>query len=192
MAKEFEVPGGDMEPTRAEKRAVEQMSESTARAALNLRIAGAEYIEIARVLDYVSPRSARLAVERILASAYDAETDYKSLRQLESARLEALMKSLSKKAFDASSPDHLAYNRQFASVLDRHIRLHGLDAPQVIAHINPAAEQFDMVVRALTDRELSKAPQEADIMLTESEDDVWEEGDRDDEASGDEEEDRDE
>lgn len=168
----------------AEAAEVESKARTTARAAVALKLSGASYPEIADTLHYTSPTSARLAVEGLLAAAYDENTDYKSLRNVASARLEKLMKGLAGKAFNPKDPDHLAYARQFLSVVDRHIKLHGIDAPQVISMINPSAEEFERVVGTLAQKALADQPQEADIGVLEQIDDAdivdWDESDEDD------------
>lgn len=160
-------------------------SQTTARAAVAMKISGASYVEIAEELGYVTPQSARIAVEELIASAYDENTDYKSLRNIASARLEKLMRSLAPTALDPNDPDHLPYARQFLSVIDRHIKLHGIDAPQVVTVVNPDADEFERVVGALAQQALAQGPQEADVVLFEQVDGdeqvVWAEEDDDDE-----------
>lgn len=167
--------------SEAEALDAENKSQSNARAAVALRLSGASYPEIAMTLDYTTPTAARIAVEGMLAAAYDEETDYKSLRNVASARLEKLMKSLAGKAFNPKDPDHLAYARQFLSVADRHIKLHGIDAPQMVSVINPSAEEFERVVGALAQKALADQPQEADIGVLEQIEDAdivdWEDSD---------------
>lgn len=158
-----------------------------ARAAVNMRIAGAGYDEIATVLGYATPSHARSAVEEQLAGMYEPE-DRASLFQIVSARHEALIASLFKKATSTYMPDrdefgdeipgtlvpnadHLAYSKVLADVLTRYSVLHGLNAPAKV-QITPSSEEFTEVVSSLVAKALEHTAQEADIFALEEVEDA--------------------
>lgn len=113
-----------------------------ANAAVSLRIAGATYGEVAETLGYASATVARDAVEHSLAQRA-GEADRDSLRRTEGARLDRLLRGVWRKATDDGHPEHLAAVRTALSIIDRHIRLFGADAPQEMVHYVPTPEQID-------------------------------------------------
>lgn len=117
-------------------------SRRTANAAVALRVAGASYDEVALTLGYTSPESAREAVESALAATGSIE-GREALRREEAARLERLLRSVWDKALDGDSPEHLPAVKVAVSLIDRHIRLLGLDAPQEVAVYTPAASEIE-------------------------------------------------
>lgn len=195
---EGSIPGFDASDDDNDDDAVEVRSKPvrSVRAAVAMKIAGASYVEIAQTLEYRTPAAARMAVEQGLASTIEDEDDLRAVRKMSSARLEALMKSLAPNALHpkiidpldkdgrrmVANPDHLPYAREFLRVVDRHIRLHGADAPQLIGLVNPNAEQFEQVIGALVRGELGAPPEEGDI-FEEDADGVYRE--RDDEENPD-------
>jgi hypothetical protein len=132
-------------------------------AALELKVLGASYADIARVLDYPAAADARRAVEHVLASMVDETKDYMSLRTLASLRLEGLLKSVIEPATDPDNPEQLAYHRAALSVVDRWVKLHGLDAPQRLALVNPSSEEFERVVGTMISLSPNQGAIEADI-----------------------------
>ena len=112
-------------------------------AALALRLAGATYAEIAETLTYASSDIARVAVESELANMAADPEKREQLRMLESTRLERLLRSLWQKAIDPETPEHLSYVKTALSIIDRRIRLFGLDAPTEIAIHTPTQAEID-------------------------------------------------
>lgn len=177
-----ELPPTEVEKREARDRAVE--SENSATAAANLKIAGANWPEIAQVLGYSSPGAARAAAERAMAKMYDPETDYAAMRQLASARYERVLRSLSRKALneklDVPDPrkpgatkrvenhEHLAYASLFTKVVGEIANLHGLKAPQVLQIQSPTDEEFAGTVHRLMELAGSLPAQEADILELEA------------------------
>lgn len=148
-------------------------SMNSAKSALTLKIAGASYFEIAQTLDYASPTAARIAVERMLAASLPGEVDYTGLRQLANARLDALLRSVAPTAMNTKHADHLAYARMMLGVVDRQIKLNGLDAPQIHL-INPGDDELTKYVDAMADVMGATKPIEGDIFaLEEGPDGVW-------------------
>lgn len=114
--KDLEVPKNYDRPSRSQS-------------AVALRLSGASYSDIARVLEYSSPTHARNAVERVLASSADAPEDLEHLRRLQTRRLERLLQSVMSKAVDPTAEDHLAYNGRAMALIERIGKVRGVDAP---------------------------------------------------------------
>lgn len=146
-------------------------------AATALRVHGAPYSEIANTLGFASAAEARREVEAVLASTVDETKDYLALRALEGLRLEGLYRAVAERALDGKDPDQLGFHRAAVSVLDRIIKLHGLDAPQRLELINPGAEEFERVLGQMRKMVTSEEGAEPDIFTLEPLDADWEEGD---------------
>jgi hypothetical protein len=109
-------------------------------AALQLRMAGATFDEIAKTLGYRSGAQVQTAVERALAGAVTPEQREKE-RTLAGKRLERLLRSVWGKANDPDHPEHIAAVRAAKEIIDRHIRLFGQDAPtEIVVHSPTTAE----------------------------------------------------
>lgn len=111
----------------------EEENVTRAEAALAMNIAGASWSDIARQLKYSSPRRARLAVERVLASTVGPE-DYEQAREIQRRRYKRLLQSVMSKALDPRDRDHLAYNARALAITDRLGVLDGLNKPTQIQY----------------------------------------------------------
>lgn len=120
-----------------------------ANAAIGMKLAGAKYEEIAQVLGYPTARAALQAVERALEKEFK-ETDRKALRRLASARLERLLMAVWPKAVDPDSPEQMAAQGRAKDLVDRHIKLWGLDAPTEIVVHNPTVAEIEQFVARIT------------------------------------------
>lgn len=121
-----------------------------AEAAIALRVAGTDYAEIARIVGYSNGEAAARAVEAELGRMTGPE-ERRAHRTLASARLETLLASVWPKASNDSDPEHLAAVRTSRDLIDRLIRLHGLDAPtEIVVHNPTEAELSAWVGRLLT------------------------------------------
>ena len=155
-----------------------------AEAAVALRIAGANWSEIARALDFHSATAARNAVERILAESV-SEEDREQGRWMMQQRLLRVMRSLYPRATLSEFPvdengeritdengnpveplyDHLGYAKVYLAYVDRSIKLQGLDAPtELNVAYTPRAEELNQAIREITQQMLGEHPQEMDIM----------------------------
>jgi hypothetical protein len=77
------------------------------------------------------------------------------LRNEEAGRLERLLRSVWAKATDPMNPEHLPAVKVAVGIIDRHIRLHGLDAPsEVIVH-TPTMTEIDQWVAHVTSAQIS-------------------------------------
>ena len=117
-----------------------------AAAAVNLRIEGASWTEIARILEYSSAQRARVAVERALAEMAESEEDREQLRWTMNQRLNRVLYSLMRRATNPKDTDHLAYVSKVLAVMDRQSKLNGLDMPTTIAVYNPGNEAIEKYV----------------------------------------------
>jgi hypothetical protein len=160
-AKGHRSPGNEASRARARK----------SNAAIQLRLAGATWEEIAISLGYPTPRQALVATERALEKQLDTDIDREKMRRLANARLERLLRSVWTKAIDPEHPDHLIAVTKAKELIDRHAKLFGLDAPtEVVVHtptqqelevwvskvvlaLNPPIEEYDILDGEIIDEE---------------------------------------
>lgn len=114
-------------------------------AALNLYLAGANYIEIATALQYASPQAAQMAVERALATIDFPDKDKSSARMKMSLQLDMLLKATVPNALKKDRDDQLAYVQTTVRILERKAKLLGLDAPTMV-HVNPSGDDLDRLM----------------------------------------------
>lgn len=146
-----------------------------AAAAVSLRIDGAGFSDIARVLDYSSPQRARLAIEQALADQAGTPEQIEHIRWLNARRLEKILNSLMRRATNPKDPDHLQYARMAVVVIDRHAKLYGADAPQKMAvQITPGQSELEAWVMQ-TARQVMALEDEGDIIDAEIVEDSTEE-----------------
>jgi hypothetical protein len=116
----------------------------TGAAALALRLAGAGYDEVADALGLPSAVIAREHVEVALeARAWDDVKGRDRLRTEQSARIERLLRSVWGKATNPDHVEHLPAVKVARELIDRLIRLYGLDAPTEVVVHNPTAAEID-------------------------------------------------
>lgn len=132
-------------------------------AAVALKIAGANYSEIMRTLGYPSVTAARQAVERALARSV-GDDDKKQARFIQRRRLDRLLRSVWAKATDEDSEEHLAYVRAALALIDRSIRLDGLDAPQEMVVYNPSNREVEAWIQEMVEQNRGDLPQEYDVI----------------------------
>lgn len=138
-------------------------NDNRAEAAVALRLAGATYPEIAKTAGYSSAFHARQAVERVLAASVGDDGRDK-LRGVEGRRIERLLRSVWARATDPRDVEHLAYVRASLALIDRHIRLYGLDAPQQMVVYSPAQGEIEAWVAGMARSVIAELPPEADII----------------------------
>ena len=133
-------------------------------AALQLRIDGASWDDIATILEYSSPIDARHAVERALALEAASPEKVEHVRLVNSKRLERIYRSLSRRAVNPKDPDHLQYVRAAVTVIDRHSKLWGADSPQQMnVTISPSVGEIEKWVSNMA-REVHGQIEEGDIL----------------------------
>lgn len=135
-----------------------------AAAAVALRVDGASWTDIAKVLDYSSAQRARGAVERALADETASPEQVEHVRWLNARRLEKILNSVMRRATNPKDPDHLQYARMAVVIIDRHLKLYGADAPQKmqVTYTPASAELQEWVMQ--TARQVEAAESEADII----------------------------
>jgi hypothetical protein len=149
--------------TGATGNSVSRARQRKANAAIQMRLAGATWGEIALALGFPTPRQALVATEKALEKQLDANEDRDKMRRLANARLERLLRSVWPKAVDPDHPDHLIALAKAREVIADHRKLFGLDAPtEVVVHtptmteleqwtarvvsvLNPNVEEFDIL-----------------------------------------------
>jgi hypothetical protein len=132
-------------------------------AAVALRLSGASYADIAMTLGLSSPQAALQSVTRELSTRIDA-TSREELRALEAARLDALLDSVWAKATGVDGHDeHLEAVRTAMRLIDRRIRLYGLDAPTEVVVHTPTQTEIDVWVAQMVTHTMPALP-EPDIV----------------------------
>lgn len=172
-------------PSDVQVRAATGAPVRSAKAALAMRLQGASNAEIAEMLDYDSPGTARAAWEGILAKSYDDETDPVAFRKLQSARMNRQLKTISSIAFkdtveipdpDGSrdqngnlrmvkvqNPRQMEALKEFRNGVESLSRLHGVEAPKVMALMTPDAKELELVVSKVAGAIKSGAAVEGNI-----------------------------
>lgn len=120
-------------------------SERRLAAALNLYLAGANYMEIATALNYASAQAAQMSVERALAKIDFPDRDKSSARMKMSLQLDMLLKATVPNALKKERDDQLAYVQTTVRILERKAKLLGLDAPTMV-HVNPSGDDLDRLM----------------------------------------------
>ena len=143
-----------------------------ANAAVQMRIAGASWDEIAEVIGYPSGRDALVATERALEKELrDLSKD--SMRQMAGRRLERLLRGVWPKAINPEHPDQLPAIGKAREIIADHRKLFGLDAPTQVAIHSPAESEIAAWVSTVVNHG-RPAIEEADIFDLDD-DDVTEE-----------------
>lgn len=118
-----------------------------AAAALALRLDGAGFADIAKVLDLSSPAEARRMVDKALADIPTDMEDVERIRDIESRRIERILISLMKRGTNPKDPDHLAYARTALAAIKQQTDLYGAAMPtKVDISYNPSAQQLEQWV----------------------------------------------
>lgn len=130
------------------------------RAAVNLKLNGASYVEICDTLEYESPDEAQRSVVRALALTHSSD-DWETLRLVEGARAEKLLaNSIAMATADyletdegerIPNRDKLAWHRQAGVDLMNHAIITGAKAPAKI-EVTPGQEEIDRIVHMLAER----------------------------------------
>lgn len=131
-------------------------------AAVELRVAGASFAAIAETLALADAREALMLVERELAS-HLSDASVEVQRAEASERILTLLTNVWDKANDPEHPEHLPASRIALALVDRHIRLHGLDRPTEIVLHTPTAAELERWVSAVTAAQMP-AVVEADVV----------------------------
>lgn len=134
-----------------------------ANAAIQLKLAGATWDEIAASLGYPTPRAAIVATEQALERQLAETGDREHMRALAGARLERLLRAVWPKAIDPENPDQMTAVTKAREVTDRWIKLFGLDAPTEIVVHNPTTTELEAWVARVVSQQVP-AVEEYDII----------------------------
>lgn len=144
-------------------------SPTRAAAAVAMKIDGAGYSDIARVLEYSSAQRARTAVEDAIAAQAGSPEQIEHVRWVNSRRIERIIASLMARATNPKDPDHLMYARLAIVTIDRHLRIWGADAPQKIdVTYSPAAGEIEKWAMDMAAQFQGEQPQPGNIMQVEN------------------------
>ena len=130
------------------------------KSAVNLKLAGASYQEIADTLDFRTAAEAKRAVERTLAATHSPD-DWQTLRLVAGARAEELFKrSLAMASADflvlddgerVPNTDKLRWHQQAAADLMNHVQITGAKAPTKI-EVTPDEARMEEIVAEMLRR----------------------------------------
>lgn len=125
-------------------RFVDRPISQKARSALHLYYNNASMDEIKTVVGFASVEEASRAIDRAVKAELDSDPKAKDkMRHIANRKLDQLLRSVSAKAANPKHPEHLAAVTRALAIVDRHIRLYGLDAPtEMIVH-NPDAGEIE-------------------------------------------------
>lgn len=152
--------------------------------AVIMRRRGFSYDAIAEFHDYASPRDARQAVTNAIAKS-GTDEDVKTLRAIESMRLDRLLASVWQRAIDETSPDQLAFNRRASDLIEQIAKLHGLNAPTVLAVVNPDSDRFNQIVSEIHKAQNGEVDGEGNVLeFMEATDGTYEPVEDEDEEEG--------
>jgi len=148
-------------------------------AAVALRVDGANYSQIARILGYSNATTAARAVERVLAESA-GEEEREQMRMVSGRRLEKVLRATMKRATDENDPEQLKAAQVTLMVIDRHIRLYGQDAPSMSVVYNPSAKEIESWIAEASKHVREVTPEEADYIEGEVVYEDWPEDGEDD------------
>lgn len=160
---------GDQEP-----RAVERSRVRSRKAALELKKLGADFDDIAKVLEFDSPGAARQAVEQAIIDAGEFSGDKENIRALMGLQLDQWHKSIAQKIIDQRNTQQLEYMAMGLRLMERKARLFGVDAPTKIEMHAASNEEISELINAYRSRLALEVPEEGDpFELVEGDDGVW-------------------
>ncbi len=147
----------------AELRSLDDDSPTRAAAAVALRIDGHGYSEIAKILGYPNAQITRRVIENTVADNAGSPEEIDHIRWIASRRLERLLQGAWTIANNPEDPRQLEYAKFVVTLIDRHLRLHGADAPQQMKVIvTPSQTEIEAWVSRMA-RQVAGAIDEADI-----------------------------
>lgn len=148
MAQDSSDPTGIVSDNPRDKEVI-RARDRKANAAIQLRIAGASWDEIAEALGFPTGRAALVATERALEKELRTESK-DAMRAMANRRLERLLRAVWPKAVDEKHPEQLAAITKARELVSDHRRLFGLDAPTEIAVHSPSESEIEQWVARVT------------------------------------------
>lgn len=131
-------------------------------AAVTLRTAGASYADIADTLGLATPNAALNVITEHLAIDIPVE-DKDHMRREITAQLNELLTAVWIKATDPEHLEQLAAVGRAVSIIDRKVRLHGLDAPTELVVHTPTQTEIENWITHMV-KGTMPALEEADIV----------------------------
>lgn len=114
-----------------------------ANAAIQMRLGGATWSEIAIALGFPTPRTALVATEKALEKELRSHGDRDALRALAGARLDRLLRGVWPKAINDEHPEQMVAVGKSRELIADYRKLFGLDAPvEVVVH-NPTLTELE-------------------------------------------------
>ena len=140
-----------------------------ANAAIQLRLSGATWQEVAEVIGFPTARAALVATERALEKELRNESK-DEMRALAGKRLDRLLRAVWAKALNPESPEQMVAVTKAREIISQHTKLFGLDAPTEMVVHSPAQQELEAWVATVV---ATGKPQleEADIFDVDFEED---------------------
>lgn len=148
-------------PTATGKR--ETPATTKGKAAGVMAVSGADFDEIAEVLNFPSARHAELAVQRALADSLDS-WDKADLKKLMLGRFESLYRGAVARSQTKGYFAREAAAKTAAGLLVEEIKFLGLAAPSEHVIHTPVDSEIKALVERLAHRQISALPMEADVI----------------------------
>lgn len=169
-------------------KALEKDRTSRMRAALAMKIAGANYSEIAETLGYADVARARQAVELAMGSAVDDDSREKA-RALANLKYDRILRAIWPKATQEKiknpiteqeeiNHEQLSAARTAIVLIKEQARLNGAERPQEVVVYTPLQHELQEELKRLMSQVQGDMPEEIDVITS-----TTIERDRDDEAS---------
>lgn len=162
-----------LKPATVDPAALIEKPDQRAIACVNLRMAGAQFVEIANELGYATPKAAEVAYVSALSTMYPVES-WENLRQIEALRAETLFRQALANAqathyVDLNDPDHLIPNTEQArwhdqaiKALQLHAVITGAKAPTRV-EVSASTQELHQMVNDILTRQGGEEILEADI-----------------------------
>jgi anti-sigma factor RsiW len=162
QAQDSSHPTGVADNSERGNKTVSRARDRKANAAIQLRIAGASWEEVAETLGFPTGRLALVAVEKALEKELKTEESQKHMRQMAGQRLDRLMRAVWPKAINPDHPEQLQAVDRARQIIGQHTKLYGLDAPTEYVVTSPSQAELEKWVSEVISVQ-SPALQEDDI-----------------------------
>jgi hypothetical protein len=134
----------DDESLVTEAEFVDRPVSQKARSALHLYYNNATLDEIVTVVGFTSIEEASRAIDVAVKAELRGDSKQKDkMRHIANRKLDQLLRSVSGKAANPKHPEHLNAVGKALSIIDRHIKLYGLDAPTEMVVHNPDSGEIE-------------------------------------------------
>lgn len=143
MQQDSSDPTGVSAPEGNRDKEVIRARDRKANAALQMKMAGATWDEIAEVIGYPTARLALVATERALEKELKTGEGQAYMRGLAGKRLERILRGVWTKAINPDHPEHLAAVTKARELIAQHSKLYGLDAPTEMVVHSPAQQELE-------------------------------------------------